>query len=167
MTPLKSDDPKSIKGWQLLGRLGAGGTGLVYLANDDNGRTAAVKVLRSELSDNALVRERLKREAQILTRVKGGRTAIIYEVDAECETPFIAMAPKNHLANLKQRGFKTFSQWWNEDYDYYEGLPRINEIKKVVATIMAWPQEKMQQVLIEMEEILNHNRTLYLETTYE
>jgi serine/threonine protein kinase len=91
MTPLKSDDPKSIKGWQLLGRLGAGGTGLVYLANDDNGRTAAVKVLRSELSDNALVRERLKREAQILTRVKGGRTAIIYEVDAECETPFIAM----------------------------------------------------------------------------
>ena len=83
------------------------------------------------------------------------------------KTPFIAMAPKNHLANLKQRGFKTFSQWWNEDYDYYEGLPRINEIKKVVATIMAWPQEKMQQVLIEMEEILNYNRTLYLETTYE
>jgi hypothetical protein len=77
------------------------------------------------------------------------------------------MAPKNHLANIKQRGFKTFSHWWNEDYDYYEGLPRINEIKKVVATIMTWPQEKMQQVLIEMEEILNHNRTLYLETTYE
>lgn len=83
------------------------------------------------------------------------------------KTPFIAMGPKNYLANLKKMGFKTFNRWWNEDYDNYEGTPRINEIKKVVATIMTWPQEKMQQVLIEMEEILNHNRTLYLETTYE
>jgi len=83
------------------------------------------------------------------------------------KTPFIAMAPKNHLANLRQQGFKTFGQWWDESYDYCEGLLRIKEIKKVIETTMGWSQEKMQQVLIEMEEVLEHNRTLYLETTYE
>ena len=83
------------------------------------------------------------------------------------KTPFIAMAPQNHLDNLRKMGFKTFGNWWDESYDYYEGLHRINEIKKVIAIIMSWPQEKMQQVLIEMEAVLEHNRTLYLETAYE
>jgi hypothetical protein len=83
------------------------------------------------------------------------------------KTPFIAMAPKNHLVNLRQLGFKTFGQWWDESYDYCEGLHRINEIKKVISTVMLWPQEKLQNVLNEMEEVLEYNRTLYLETTYE
>lgn len=83
------------------------------------------------------------------------------------KTPFIAMAPKNHLANLRNMGFKTFSNWWDESYDGYAGLDRINEIKKVIETVMTWPQEKMQQVLIEMEEILEYNQTLYLGTNYD
>lgn len=83
------------------------------------------------------------------------------------KTPFIAMGPKNHLANLKNMGFKTFDQWWDESYDYCEGVHRINEIKKVIKTIMSWSQEKLQQILTEMESTLEHNRNLYLETIYE
>ena len=91
MDPLKENDPQVVKGWQLKGRIGSGGTGVVYLAQDSKNRIAAVKVLRSELSDNTMVRERLRREAEVLRRVEGGRTAVIYDVDVDCETPFIAM----------------------------------------------------------------------------
>jgi serine/threonine protein kinase len=91
MDPLKENDPQEVKGWQLKGRIGSGGTGVVYLAQDSKNRIAAVKVLRSELSDNTMVRERLRREAEVLRRVEGGRTAVIYDVDVDCETPFIAM----------------------------------------------------------------------------
>jgi hypothetical protein len=31
MEPLKSQDPKSIGQWKLIGRLGSGGMGIVYL----------------------------------------------------------------------------------------------------------------------------------------
>jgi serine/threonine protein kinase len=91
MDPLKENDPQEVKGWQLKGRIGSGGTGVVFFAQDSKNRIAAVKVLRSELSDNTMVRERLRREAEVLRRVEGGRTAVVFDVDVDCETPFIAM----------------------------------------------------------------------------
>jgi hypothetical protein len=75
----------------------------------------------------------------------------------KASTPFIVLGPKNYLQNLKSMGFKTFNQWWDESYDYCEGAHRIDEIKKVITIIMSWPQEKLQQTLIEMKDILNHN----------
>jgi len=83
------------------------------------------------------------------------------------KTPFVIMGPKNYLSNLKKLGFKTFSRWWDESYDYCEGVHRINEIKKVIETIMSWPQERLKQVLNEMENVLEYNRNLYLETNYD
>lgn len=78
------------------------------------------------------------------------------------KTPFITVGPKNYLANLRQMGFKTFSRWWDESYDFCEGPLRILEIKKVITEIMLWPQERLQQTLQEMESVLEHNRTHYL-----
>ena len=73
------------------------------------------------------------------------------------QTPFIIMGPKNYLSNLKKLGFKTFDQWWNEDYDQLEGADRIVEIKKRLTDIFSWPQEKLHAVLIEMQPILEFN----------
>jgi len=88
---LRDNDPKKVNDWSLQGRLGSGGTGVVYKALNSNGLVAAVKVLRPELVDSPLVRERLRREAEVLKRVKGGRTAEVFEVDADYDTPYIAM----------------------------------------------------------------------------
>jgi len=88
---LRDNDPKKVNDWSLQGRLGSGGTGVVYKAVNGNGLVAAVKVLRPELVDSPLVRERLRREAEVLKRVKGGRTAEVFEVDADYDTPYIAM----------------------------------------------------------------------------
>jgi hypothetical protein len=34
-----------------------------------------------------------------------------------CRTPFLMIGPKNFLENLRQLGFKTFGNWWDESYD--------------------------------------------------
>lgn len=89
--PLRDNDPKVVSDWSLQGRLGSGGTGVVYKAVNSDGLVAAIKVLRPELIDSPLVRERLRREAEVLKRVKGGRTAEVFEVEADIDTPYIAM----------------------------------------------------------------------------
>ncbi len=91
MEPLRDSDPRTVGNWTLQGRLGSGGTGVVYKAVDGSGLLAAVKVLRPELADSPLVRERLRREAEVLKRVKGGRTAEVFEVASDIDTPYIAM----------------------------------------------------------------------------
>ncbi len=89
--PLRDNDPKKVNDWSLQARLGSGGTGVVYKAVNSDGLVAAIKVLRPELIDSPLVRERLRREAEVLKRVKGGRTAEVFEVEADIDTPYIAM----------------------------------------------------------------------------
>jgi hypothetical protein len=78
------------------------------------------------------------------------------------KTPFIIFGPKNYLKNLRALGFQTFNRWWDESYDFCEGAHRVNETKKILAEIFSWKQEKMQQVLTEMESVLEHNKNLYL-----
>ena len=50
MNPLGTGDPLRLGPYRLIGVLGAGGMGKVYLGRDNGGRTAAVKVLRPELA---------------------------------------------------------------------------------------------------------------------
>ncbi len=83
------------------------------------------------------------------------------------ETPFIIMGPKNYLKNLRTMGFMTFSEWWDEEYDHCEGVQRIEQIKLVLNEILSWTSEKLCNTLLEMQQILEHNRNLYLETNYE
>jgi hypothetical protein len=78
------------------------------------------------------------------------------------ETPFIVMGPINYLDNLKKLGFKTFSQWWDESYDQWEGPNRIEKIKMLLTKIMSWSQERLQQTLKEMQTVLEYNRNFYL-----
>ena len=82
-------------------------------------------------------------------------------------TPFLIMGPIGYLANLKAQGFRTFDRWWNEDYDAYEGPNRIVEIKKRLEMIFSWSQERMQQTLLEMQEVLEHNYNHYMNTNYD
>ena len=82
------------------------------------------------------------------------------------KTPFIILGPKNYLANLKELGYKTFSKWWNESYDHYEGVQRIEEIKKIVGTILAMSTLELQLLLSDMNNILNHNYNHYMEHTH-
>ena len=45
MLPLRESDPREVGGYRLLGRLGEGGQGVVFLALSPTGVRAAVKLL--------------------------------------------------------------------------------------------------------------------------
>ena len=53
MTPLTESDPRRLGAYQLVGRIGSGGFGVVYEALAADGSTVAIKLLRPEFSDDA------------------------------------------------------------------------------------------------------------------
>jgi hypothetical protein len=58
---------------------------------------------------------------------------------------------------LKEYGFKTFDKWWDESYDelYYQN--RFEKIVEILMEISKWDDQKINQTLLEMEDILIHN----------
>ena len=80
-----------VGSYRLESPIGSGGMGVVFKATGPDGQVVAIKVLRPELADNPTVRERLRREAGALRRVQGGRTARVFDVDADHNPPYIVM----------------------------------------------------------------------------
>ncbi|MFJ9847791.1 serine/threonine protein kinase [Streptomyces sp. NPDC101150] len=90
--PLEGDDPRSIAGYRLAAKLGAGGMGKVYLSYTPGGRPVAIKVIRPEFSEDAEFRRRFKQEVQSAQRVQGLFTAPVIDSDPEGSSPWLATA---------------------------------------------------------------------------
>lgn len=86
--PLEITDPAEIGGHQLVGRLGSGGMGVVYLGNDRHGGLAAIKAAHNETTDEKL-RRRLRAEAACVRRVPSAYTARLLADGTEQTPPFI------------------------------------------------------------------------------
>jgi hypothetical protein len=81
--------------------------------------------------------------------------------------PFITAAGQGHLANMRQLGFRTFGEFWDESYDDLSMTDRIQAIVKVLATISSWSPEELVSKLAEMKHILDHNYTTFLRLTQQ
>ncbi|GAA2786490.1 bifunctional serine/threonine-protein kinase/ABC transporter substrate-binding protein [Streptomyces showdoensis] len=90
MQPLKKADPSSIAGFRLLGRLGAGGMGVVYLARSAGGALAALKLIRAEHAADPGFRERFRREARAAERITGQWVVRVLGADPEAREPWLA-----------------------------------------------------------------------------
>ncbi|MFD3660291.1 bifunctional serine/threonine-protein kinase/ABC transporter substrate-binding protein [Streptomyces sp. NPDC058659] len=90
MKPLRKADPSSIAGYRLLGRLGAGGMGVVYLARSGGGALAALKLIRSEHAADPGFRERFRREARAAERITGRWVVRVLGADPEAREPWLA-----------------------------------------------------------------------------
>ncbi|MGN7798144.1 serine/threonine-protein kinase [Leifsonia sp. 22587] len=86
---LLPDDPFEIGGIRIVGRLGAGASSTVYLGSTGDGKSVAVKVLRTEGSTSREVRALLTQEALLLERVRGTRVARVLDVNAVAEMPYL------------------------------------------------------------------------------
>ncbi|MBF6228277.1 serine/threonine protein kinase [Nocardia abscessus] len=89
MKPLGTNDPARIGDYRLLGVLGAGGMGRVYLGRNAGGRTVAVKVIRPDMID-AEFRQRFRREVAAARRVGGQFTAPVLDADVDADPPWLA-----------------------------------------------------------------------------
>jgi serine/threonine protein kinase len=89
---LQPEDPREIGPYRLLGQLGMGGMGQVFLGMSAGGRPIAVKVIRAELASDPDFRARFEREVAAAQRVSGLFTALVVDADLSGPTPWLATA---------------------------------------------------------------------------
>ncbi|MFD4550375.1 serine/threonine-protein kinase [Streptomyces sp. NPDC058467] len=87
--PLSPEDPTELRGFELLGRIGHGGTGQVHLGESPGGEAAAVKVIKPSMVDSG-TRLRFAQEIEVLKTIWGPRIAAFLDADAEAEQPWPA-----------------------------------------------------------------------------
>ncbi|MBO0516362.1 serine/threonine-protein kinase [Streptomyces beijiangensis] len=88
--PLAASDPARIGPYLLLGRLGAGGMGRVFLARSDSGRTVAVKVVHEEHVSDERFRARFRREIEAARKVGERYTAPVLDAGPGDQPPWVA-----------------------------------------------------------------------------
>jgi len=89
---LQPGDPRKVGRYRLLGRLGGGGMGRVFLGQSPGGRLVAVKVVRDELAEQAEFRSRFAREVAAARTVSGLFTAPVVDADLDAPVPWLATA---------------------------------------------------------------------------
>lgn len=90
MLPLLTGDPHEIGSYRVVGRLGAGGMGVVYAGVDASGRRVAVKLVHEALSTDLEFRRRFSRETSVLDGVEGACVARVLGSDPGTERPWLA-----------------------------------------------------------------------------
>ncbi|WP_405661609.1 protein kinase domain-containing protein [Streptomyces sp. NBC_00079] len=88
--PLRKDDPKSVGGYTLVDRLGAGGMGIVYRGRSRSGREVAVKVVHAQHAEDQVFRARFRQEIELVRKVSGAFTAPVVDADPEAVRPWMA-----------------------------------------------------------------------------
>ena len=92
LAPLRRWDPERIGPFGLLGRLGAGAMGQVYLGRSTAGRLVAVKTIKIEFAEEAGFRSHFAHEVAAARRVSGVFTAAVVAADADADVPWLATA---------------------------------------------------------------------------
>ena len=83
-----------------------------------------------------------------------------------CKKPFIVFGSRDYLLYLRQMGFRTFHDFWDEDYDGYEGRDRLVRIIKLIDWIGSQSIQDLENMYRDMQPTLEHNYNLLKTQTY-
>src|SRR5689334_17105579 len=89
--PLRPGDPVALGRYELVGRLGEGGMGTVFLGRDPDGRPVAIKMVRSEFADESEFRNRFRSEVTRAKQVPPFSTAEVLDADPDHEPPYLVV----------------------------------------------------------------------------
>lgn len=90
MEELEDADPRRVGPYELLGKLGSGGMGRVFLGRSAAGALAAVKVVHPDLARDPEFRRRFQREVAATVAVSGPHVAAIVHADTDADQPWLA-----------------------------------------------------------------------------
>lgn len=80
--------------------------------------------------------------------------------------PFIVFGSKDYLAYLRQMGFRTFADFWNEDYDGYQGKERYIRLIKLINYIAGLSRTQLETMHWDMQFTIDHNYNLLVDKKY-
>jgi eukaryotic-like serine/threonine-protein kinase len=89
--PLMPSDPRQLGPYRMLGRLGEGGMGTVFLAESPGGRPVAVKMIRPDLAHDPEFRQRFRSEVDRARQVPPFCTAEVIDADPEHTAPYLVV----------------------------------------------------------------------------
>jgi predicted Ser/Thr protein kinase len=89
--PLRPHDPHALGEYEIVGRLGEGGMGTVYLAKTPGGVLVAVKVVRADLAPDDEFRRRFRSEVARARQVPPFCTAEVLDADPDHDRPYLVV----------------------------------------------------------------------------
>jgi hypothetical protein len=123
--------PTEVGGYRLLRRLGSGGMGSVFEAEEvGGGRHVAIKLIApgQELSTDSV--ERFRREGRLASALSGPRCVFVYAADEDAGRPYIVMElmPGRTLADLvRERGPLPPAEAVEKALDVLDGLNEAHQ----------------------------------------
>ena len=72
--------------------------------------------------------------------------------------PFILVAAAGSLKHIKDMGFKTFDQFWDESYDLeVDDKKRFTMIMSLIESISKWTEEEKTQFTFKVKDVVDYN----------
>lgn len=111
---------KTINGYTIKRKIGAGGMAVVWYAENKLGKPAAIKMLNADLSLNASIVERFENEAQVMVRLNHPNIRDVYDYEVVDGRPCIIMEYlegsdlKSLSGSKKKIDSATAARYWDE-----------------------------------------------------
>jgi hypothetical protein len=73
------------------------------------------------------------------------------------QQPFLMVGNRGALKYLRDYGFQTFSNLWDEGYDDLDQAHRITAVADICQEITSWSQRRLKQAQQEVVDVVKHN----------
>jgi hypothetical protein len=83
------------------------------------------------------------------------------------QIPFLLVAPKHSLDYLRSYGFKTFNDFWSEDYDHQDNDIRIKSIASILKGLDDMSVKEKQQLQKHLVPVVEHNYNWFYSNEFE